>query len=48
MQIARGYHLYVKMLEDRKTNLAVKIALAHGAPMFILCVQGQFSLLVHP
>ena len=48
MQIARGYHMYVKMLEDRKKEPAINVILAHGVPMFLLCVQGKVSLLVNP
>ena len=40
MQIARDYHMYVKRLEERKAEPQVQAALAQGAPMFLLCVQG--------
>ena len=48
MQIARGYHLYAKALEDRKVEPAVNTVLSHGAPMFLLCVQGEVGLRVRP
>jgi len=44
MQVSRGYHMYVKTLEDRK-DYEARAALARGAPMFLLCVHGTNATL---
>jgi len=48
MQLARGYHMYVEQLKD-STDSDAMLALAHGVPMFLLCVQGRLvgPLVVH-
>jgi len=45
MEITRLYHMYVKTLQEKKDKRQVQAALAHGAPMFLLCVQGEIGLL---
>ena len=43
MEITRLYHMYVKTLQEKKDEPHVQAALAHGAPMFLLCIQGEIS-----
>lgn len=45
MQVARGYHMYVKDI-GRTSSPERKAALDRGAPMFLLCVQGELGLFI--
>ena len=43
MQLARGYHMFVKTLRDRKVPWALN-TLDHGAPTFLISVLGESNL----
>ena len=46
MRLARCYHMYVEMLQDRVRSPDSIRALKHGVPIFLLCVDGKCGLLV--